>query len=318
MPPNLHHLTIMAKLPSPETTAAAAATPERECCGVVMPISSTPEYPESHWSDVLTIITDAADKAGFAAKMVSASNDAAIIHKNIIQNLYENPIVVCDVSSKNANVMLELGMRLAFDKPTIVIKDDKTAYTFDASPIEHLSYPRDLRHNKIEEFKATLAGKIRDTHALYKKDPGKFPSFFKLLGGFTDYKPAKIATTEVSRDDYLLEQVKQMQASIAQLGSNQEVRPPRRLPAIVPIEGLKLLGSIEFGSPTSRDDVVRCVKNMGISTFNLSPPSQSGAFRLTVGVVSEEQLHALGKYIESSATRPVNVLKCDLTSSGSS
>ena len=58
-----------------------------------------------------------------------------MIHKTIVQNLYLNPIVVCDVSGKNANVMFELGLRLAFDKPTIIIKDDKTDYSFDTSVV---------------------------------------------------------------------------------------------------------------------------------------------------------------------------------------
>lgn len=75
--------------------------------------------------------------------------------------MYENPIVVCDVSGKNPNVMFELGIRLAFDKPTIIIKDDKTSYSFDTSPIEHLEYPRDLRYNRIEDFKSKLTDKIK-------------------------------------------------------------------------------------------------------------------------------------------------------------
>ena len=56
--------------------------------------------------------------------------------------------------------MFELGMRLAFDKPTIIIIDDKTSYSFDTAIIEHLSYPRDLRYGKINEFKIKLKEKI--------------------------------------------------------------------------------------------------------------------------------------------------------------
>ncbi len=56
------------------------------------------------------------------------------------------PIVVCDISARNANVMFELGMRLAFDKPTVIIKDERTPYSFDISSIEHLDYPSDLRY----------------------------------------------------------------------------------------------------------------------------------------------------------------------------
>jgi hypothetical protein len=55
--------------------------------------------------------------------------------------------------AQNSNLMLELGMRLAFDKPAVIVKDDKTDYSFDTSSIEHLAYPRDLRFSKIKSFK---------------------------------------------------------------------------------------------------------------------------------------------------------------------
>jgi len=95
-------------------------------CGIVMPISSIDGCNEAHWSDVHEILTEAIEDAGFEANLVSNADDVGIIQKRIIQNLYENPIVVCDVSGKNPNVMFELGLRLAFDKPTIIVKDDRT------------------------------------------------------------------------------------------------------------------------------------------------------------------------------------------------
>ena len=122
-----------------------SGTKETPICGVVMPISEIDGCSESHWADVRGIIDQAVEQAGFVPNLVSEADDVGIIHKRIIQNLYDNPIVVCDVSGKNPNVMFELGIRLAFDKPTIIIKDDKTSYSFDTSSIEHIEYPRDLR-----------------------------------------------------------------------------------------------------------------------------------------------------------------------------
>src|ERR1041385_707121 len=120
-------------------------------CGIVMPISEMDGYSEAHWSDVREILTEAIDEAGFDSNLVSDADDVGIIQKRIIENLYDNPIVVCDVSGKNPNVMFELGLRLAFDKPTIIVKDDKTSYSFDTAVIEHLEYPRDLRYATIRE-----------------------------------------------------------------------------------------------------------------------------------------------------------------------
>jgi hypothetical protein len=84
-----------------------------------MPISAADGCTEAHWSEVLEIITDVAESAGFEANLVSNADDIGIIQKRIIQNLYDNPIVICDVSGKNPNVMFELGIRLAFDNPRL-------------------------------------------------------------------------------------------------------------------------------------------------------------------------------------------------------
>ncbi len=133
---------------------------EKNKCGIVMPISSIDGCTAEHWTEILSIIKDSIISSGFEPNLVSDADDSGIIQKRIIHNLYSNEIVVCDVSAKNPNVMFELGMRLAFDKPTIIIKDDKTEYTFDTSIIEHITYPRDLRFNKIIAFKDALKKKI--------------------------------------------------------------------------------------------------------------------------------------------------------------
>jgi len=186
-------------------------------CGIVMPISTIDGCSEQHWSDVLEILNETIEIAGFEPNLVSNADDIGIIQKRIIQNLYENPIVICDVSGKNPNVMFELGMRLAFDKPTIIIKDDHTTYSFDTSAIEHISYPRDLRFNKIIEFKKDLKQKIVGTYNKAKDDPG-YSTFLKHFGQF---KVAKIDTTEVSKEDYILEEIKDLRRIFMRTISNK-------------------------------------------------------------------------------------------------
>lgn len=184
----------------------------RQICGIVMPISSIDGCNENHWNDVLEIINDCIEEAGFDANLVSNADEVGVIQKRIIQNLYENPIVVCDVSGKNPNVMFELGLRLAFDKPTIIIKDDKTSYSFDTSPIEHLEYPRDLRFNRIEDFKTKLIDKIIKTDKKFKEDDN-YSTFLKHFG---EFKVAKLDKKEVSQQEYILDEMKSLRRLILQ------------------------------------------------------------------------------------------------------
>ncbi|UTW45878.1 hypothetical protein KFE80_02915 [bacterium SCSIO 12696] len=188
---------------------------EKQVCGIVMPISATDGCGKDHWAEVLQIISDTVDSAGLEANLVSEADDVGSIHKRIVQNLYENPIVVCDVSAKNPNVMFELGMRLAFDKPTIIIKDDKTSYSFDTSTIEHLEYPRDLRFSTIVTFKETLTRKISSTLDKFRDD-----SATTFLKHFGEFKVAKISTKEVGAEEIILEELTNIKKQLGALKSD--------------------------------------------------------------------------------------------------
>jgi hypothetical protein len=99
--------------------------------------------------------------------------------------------------------MFELGMRLAFDKPTIIIKDNKTNYSFDTAPIEHLEYPQDLRYSSIVDFKVRLTEKIKSTFEKSQSDP-QYSTFLKSFG---DYKIPKLEKSNISKEDYIIEEL---------------------------------------------------------------------------------------------------------------
>lgn len=205
---------------------------QRLQCGVVMPISALDGCSEQHWLDVKQILFSAIEDAGFVPALVSDSDDVGIIQKRIIQNLYDNPIVVCDVSGKNPNVMFELGMRLAFDKPTIIVKDDQTSYSFDTSPIEHLEYRRDLRFQRIVDFQTALGVKIKGTVERANLD-SEYSPFLKDFGKFT---VAKIETTVVSQDAYVMERLDEISKVVLNPATwdRHAVRRPEKFEDILP------------------------------------------------------------------------------------
>jgi hypothetical protein len=106
--------------------------------------------------------------------------------------------------------MFELGMRLAFDKPTIIIKDEKTGYSFDTGVIEHLQYPSSLRFSQIVEFRKELVRRIAATYERSQQEPGYSP-FLKSFGKTIVSGPAE------SDIKYLLEQLEHMRYEIRSL-----------------------------------------------------------------------------------------------------
>lgn len=167
------------RLRSPSgSTSPPIAAPVK--CGLVMPISEIDGCSEKHWRDVKTIVADAVGTIAspkFELHLVSDDSDIAVIHTRIFDNLHKADLVICDLSANNPNVLFELGMRFAFNKSAVLIKDDKTKFSFDTGPIEHLTYPRELRHADIVEFKMALATKVQATYEKSKIGGGFLKSF---------------------------------------------------------------------------------------------------------------------------------------------
>lgn len=192
-------------------------------CGIIMPISPIDNCSAEHWADVKTIIQESIEsikEPTFVARLVSDADDIGVIQKRIVQGIYSSDVVVCDVSAKNSNVMFELGMRLAFDKPTIIIKDDKTDYSFDTSIIEHIAYPRDLRFSRIIAFKKQLADKVLATHIAAQKNPDH-STFLKNFGTF---KVAHLDQKEASGEQVILEMLSELQREMSQIRRQQTNR----------------------------------------------------------------------------------------------
>ncbi|WP_186177736.1 hypothetical protein [Burkholderia gladioli] len=182
-------------------------------CGIVMPIAAMDGVTADHWAEVKTVIIEAMDTLDsprFNTALVSDADDVGVIQKRIVQGVYSSDVVVCDVSGKNPNVMFELGMRLAFDKPTVIIKDDKTDYMFDTGVIEHLTYPRDLRFTRIVDFKQLLAKKVLATYQASQRDPDH-STFLKNFGTF---KVAHLSEKEASAEQVILESLAELQREV--------------------------------------------------------------------------------------------------------
>ena len=58
-------------------------------------------------------------------------------------------MALCDLSNRNPNVLYELGLRQAYDKPVVLVQDDKTERIFDVSGINTVSYKKAIVYMKI-------------------------------------------------------------------------------------------------------------------------------------------------------------------------
>ena len=187
------------------------ADADANACGIVMPIAAWGEYDTQHWLEVREIIGRAAKKVGMDPQPVWEGGETDIIQSRIVRNLYANAIVVCDISGLNPNVMFELGMRLTFRKPVVIIADENTRLPFDTNVIDTLSYPADLHFAKVERFMEDLADRLK---VLTSGKEGSFKPYLDTFGAFTVVVPQ---ADRVEFDQYVIEKLDQIGSAVSRL-----------------------------------------------------------------------------------------------------
>lgn len=135
-----------------------------------MPISDHTDYKASHFTFVYEdIIKKAIDKVNkeleFDLEPLRADDrkGTQLIHADIIKNCVEAEFAICDVSSKNPNVMFELGLRQAFGKPTLIIKDTKTSDIFDITGLRYTQYNDTMEYRDVLQDIKVVSSAIKDT-----------------------------------------------------------------------------------------------------------------------------------------------------------
>ena len=136
-------------------------------CGVIMPISATATHPETHWRDVQLLLHRAIADAGFIPRNVWENTSTDRVSERIIGNLFKVPIAIADISDLNPNVMLELGLRLASKKPTLVIVNSGGTIPFDIRDFHAIFYPSDLNMLGMEEFFSKIAKNLKEKYSSF-------------------------------------------------------------------------------------------------------------------------------------------------------
>jgi hypothetical protein len=103
---------------------------------VAMPFSErTKDHSPGYFDEVLKhLITPAAVRANFNARTAKKAG-SEVIQSTIVNDLDNADLVIVDLTEHNPNVLFELGMRIAFNKPVCLIRARGTAPIFD---IDHM------------------------------------------------------------------------------------------------------------------------------------------------------------------------------------
>lgn len=165
-------------------------------CFVIMPISDVDGYPKGHFDRVYKhIIEPACRLVGYEPIRADETSKTNVIIVDILKNILACDMAICDLSARNPNVFYELGFRQAFNKKTVLMKDEKTNRPFDISAIRSFEYQSSLRIDLVNEAIEKLAKALTETEAMTKEETN---SLLKLLAIDS---PAKLPQSLKLSDD---------------------------------------------------------------------------------------------------------------------
>lgn len=167
---------------SPGNVIITLATPEhgaKQRIFVALPFSEkSGKWPKGFFSEVLNaLITPAGVTAGFRVE-TARKEGSDIIQATIVNELLGADLVVADLTDHNPNVLFELGMRMAFDKPVALIRAEGTPPIFDVdSMLRVWEYSPNLWSSTLESDIPALSAHI--SAAWESRKNGK--SYLQLL-----------------------------------------------------------------------------------------------------------------------------------------
>lgn len=137
---------------------------EKPECFLIMPISDPDGYDDGHFKAVRDqILAPACEMAGFDPIRGDDVPETNLIHLDILKRLLDAPMAICDLSSHNPNVLFELGIRQAFDRPVVLVQELGTKKIFDIAPLRILDYRRALKYIDVPEDQEKIAEALKAT-----------------------------------------------------------------------------------------------------------------------------------------------------------
>ncbi|HBR2697754.1 TPA: hypothetical protein MA044_004311 [Klebsiella pneumoniae] len=179
-------------------------------CFVIMPIADMPGYESGHFHRVYNhLIKPACSHAGFKPIRADEVTNSNFIVLDILKRIVECDIAICDLSGRNPNVMYELGLRQAFNKKTVLIKDDKTISPFDVQAFRYCEYDSTMRIDNAQANSQSISKALTSTFTADENDVNSIVQLLKI-------QPAQVGEkTILSQENTLiLKAIRELQQHI--------------------------------------------------------------------------------------------------------
>jgi hypothetical protein len=235
-----------------------------------------------HFKHVLDyLFTPALAAAGYEAVPPSVIG-SGVIHAEIIQNLETCDMVLCDISTLNANVFFELGIRTSLDRPTILVRDEfTTQIPFDTGSINTYTYNASLQPWTLATDVEALTLNIQTTAS---KSDGR-NGLWRYFGLTQRAAPAEISDPVQAKLDLLI-------GEVTRLTKNSEVTFSGAIPSGPGVSALQYEYQVSMS-----------IRNMGYAIK--SSDAMDGGFDLIIEDMDQRIVVAEIKYHRKPVSRQV-------------
>jgi nucleoside 2-deoxyribosyltransferase len=132
-------------------------------CFVAMPFRERETVRSKGFFDEVlrALIAPAGRDAGF--EVITANRDGSdVIQATIVNQLLDADLVIADLTENNPNILFELGLRIAEDKPVALIRSKGTVPIFDVDNMLRLfEYDPNLWSSTVEHDRPRLAEHLK-------------------------------------------------------------------------------------------------------------------------------------------------------------
>ncbi len=154
---------------------------KKEKCFVIMPISDQAGYKPGHFNKIYELIKEAIRKAGFEPLRVDEQN-IGNFQSDILEDILTSEMVICDLTTRNPNVLFELALRQAANLPVVLIHEEGTEWISDITTLSVISYKRKavFCSEDSDTMIDVISNAIKRSYLQYKQNK-KTNSMFNIL-----------------------------------------------------------------------------------------------------------------------------------------
>lgn len=201
---------------------------EKERCFIITPIGNKNDEIRRHIDGIIDAVIKPVIENDYEVVVSHKISDLGRISKQIIKEIYNDKLVIANLTTINPNVMYELAFRHSIGKPVVIIAEEGTPLPFDISDERTIFYKNDAQGTlDLQDDLRTFIDKID-----FEQPSGPIQDIMSEIGQETYLLNNTTNTSDVDESNslkYILDRLNSIESSIKSIQQPKDNSEIRRL-----------------------------------------------------------------------------------------